>query len=412
MKKPELLSPIQDMTSLASAIDGGADAVFFGVTGFNMRANAKNFSVEDIAEVVEVARSSGVKVYLALNTIVYDSERLEMQALLLEAKRSGVDAVICWDLSVIAFALSIDLPVHVSTQASIANTDSARFYKNLGAERIVLARECSLEQICTIKEAVDIEVEAFIHGAMCVSISGRCFMSQFTTCHSANRGECRQPCRRNYLIKDIEGEYEFEVGKDYVLSAKDLCTLPFIEELVYAGIDCFKIEGRNKSAEYVKEVTSVYREVVDMVWDGLEKKDSPLFLTELQVLKKKHMENLLRVFTRGFSSGFYLGKPIDEWTKAYGNVGSERKVYLGEIQHVYKKIGVAEFTVNTKEKLCVGDEVYVQGGKTGTQRGIVKSMEIEGKKVKEVVQGQVVAIQFPFPVRVRDTVSRIDSAKL
>ncbi|HCC05408.1 TPA: protease [Patescibacteria group bacterium] len=408
MKKPEILSPIQDFTSLTAAIDAGADAVFFGVIGFNMRVTAKNFTVLDIPLITEKAHAAGVKVYLALNTIVYQEELEEVRGVLEASLKAGVDAVICWDLSVVQIAKSIGLPIHLSTQASVANAEAALFYKELGISRIVLARECDLEQIKKIKEKADIEIEVFIHGAMCVSISGRCFMSQFTTCHSANRGECRQPCRRNYMIRDVEGQYEFEVGPNYVLSPKDICTLPFIEELVFAGIDCFKIEGRNKSAEYVAQVTSVYREVVDFVWDNKDRTETAKYKKELAELKEKHMKNLERVFTRGFSSGFFMGKPLNEWTNKYGNAGTERKVFIGKIVNVYKKIGVAEVHIQSNEQLKVGDEIYVQGEKTGIVRVSITSMEIEHKKVTSASQGELVAIQVEGEVRKTDEVYRID----
>jgi U32 family peptidase len=411
MQKPEILSPIQDYTSLTAAVEAGADAIFFGVIGFNMRVTAKNFTVADIEKVVAYAHAHAVKAYLALNTIIYQEEIAEMRTVLETAKKAGLDAVICWDFAVIQIAREIGLPVHLSTQASVANAESALFYKNIGIERIVLARECSLEQIKEIKEKADVEIETFIHGAMCVSISGRCFMSQFSTCHSANRGECRQPCRRNYMIKDVEGEYEFEVGQNYVLSPKDLCALPFLEELVFAGIDCFKIEGRNKSAEYVSQVTSVYREVVDFIWDNKDKKDTKECMEELAVLKARHMESLSRVFTRGFSNGFYMGKPLNEWTNKYGSVGTERKIYLGKIVNVYKKINVAELKIETNETLSVGDEVYIQGDTTGIIRTKIESMEMEHMQVKSAKQGDMVAVKVEHELHRGDTVSRIDAVK-
>lgn len=409
MLKPEILSPIQDFTSLTAAIDAGADAVFFGAIGFNMRVTAKNFTLEDIPKITEIAKKANVKVYIALNTIIFPEQVDDMRAVIQASYDAGVDAVICWDFSVVQVAKEIGLPVHLSTQASVANVEAAKFYKNLGVERVVLARECDLKQVERIKKEAGVEIEVFIHGAMCVSISGRCFMSQFTTGHSANCGECRQPCRRNYRIIDTEGEYEFEVGQDYVLSPKDLCALPFLENLMEADIDCFKIEGRNKSAEYVFQVTSVYREVVDFVWNNRERKDTEEYKKELADLKAKHMENLERVFTRGFSNGFYLGKPMNEWTHKYGNVGTERKVFLGKIVNVYKKIGVAEVQIQTHETLSVGDEVYIQGQKTGIVRTKVESMEIEHENVESASQGQLVAIKIGGDVRKRDDVSRIDT---
>ena len=408
MKKPEILSPIQDFLSLKAAIDAGADAVYFGVRGFNMRVTAKNFTVEDLPKITKTARVADVKTYLALNTIIYEEEIDEMRNVLQKAKDSGIDAVICWDLSVIQAAKEIGIETHLSTQASVSNSESALFYKNLGITRVVLARECSLEQIKKIKEKTDVEIETFIHGAMCVSISGRCFMSQFSTGNSANRGACRQPCRRNYMIKDVEGEFEYEVGPNYVLSPKDLCTLPFIEKLVFAGIDCFKIEGRNKSPEYVSDTTSAYREIVDFVWNNKENANSEKFRKDLELLKTKLLKKIERVFNRGLSDGFYMGKPFDSWTKSYGNEGTERKIFLGKITHVYDKIKVAELKIETDKHLQVGDEILIQGASTGNFRTVVKSMEIEHKKVERAEQGDFVAIKIDKKVRCNDMVYRVE----
>ncbi len=408
MKKPEILSPIQDFTSLSAAINAGADAVFFGILGFNMRATAKNFTVEDLSKIVKKAHDSNVRVYIALNTIIYQEEMSEMRTVLEKSKKAGVDAVICWDFAVIQTAKEVGLEVHLSTQASVSNVESALFYKKLGIPRIVLARECDLDQIKEIKEKAEVEIETFVHGAMCVSISGRCFMSQFTNCNSANRGECRQPCRRNYMIKDVEGEYEFEVGQNYVLSPKDLCALPFLEKLIFAGIDSFKIEGRNKSPEYVATTTTAYREVVDFICDNEKDIESLSVKKELDTLKEKHMENLSRVFTRGFSDGFYMGKPMNSWTESSGNTATERKIFLGKIENIYKKINVAEIKIQTDENVSVGDEIYIQGEKTGSVRLKIESMEIEHKKINKAIQGDFVAIKVTGDVRRNDEMYKVD----
>ena len=412
MKKPEILSPVQDLVSLKTAIDAGADAVYFGIRGFNMRITAKNFTVKDLPKITKAAHEAGIKTYLALNTIIYEEEIDEIRSVLQKAKEAGVDAVICWDLSVIKAAKEIGLETHLSTQASVSNSEAALFYKNLGITRIVLARECSLEQIKKIKEKADIEIETFIHGAMCVSISGRCFMSQFSTGNSANRGACRQPCRRNYMIKDVEGEFEYELGPDYVLSPKDLCTLPFIEKLVFSGIDCFKIEGRNKSPEYVSDTTAVYREIVDFIWENKNKQDDNTFQKNLAEIKKRLMKKLERVFNRGFSDGFYLGKPLNSWTDSYGNAGTERKIFLGKITHVYDKIKVAELKIETDKPLQIGDEILIQGANTGNFRTVVRSMEIEHKKVEQAEQGDFVAVKIDKKVRCNDLVYRVEKIKI
>jgi len=240
MKKPELLSPIQDFISLQAAIQGGCDAVYFGIKGFNMRAGAKNFKINDLKKIVKICHENNIRAYLAVNTIIYEQEIVKVKSLLTKAKVAQVDAIICWDLAVIELVNKFKLELHISTQASVVNSKSAEFYRKLGAKRIVFARECSLEQLKKIKSKSKIAVEAFVHGAMCVSVSGRCFLSQFSYNKSANRGECLQPCRRKYLIKEVDGKNEFEIGEDYVLSPKDLCTLPFIEKLIEAGISSLK----------------------------------------------------------------------------------------------------------------------------------------------------------------------------
>ncbi|MCX8147630.1 MAG: U32 family peptidase, partial [Candidatus Woesearchaeota archaeon] len=279
--KPELLSPVFDLVSLRAAISAGADAVYFGLKGLNMRITAKNFELGQLKNIVKICHENNVKAYLTLNTIIYDEDMKKLEAMIKEAKKAKVDAVICWDPAVIMQARKITkgkIPLHISTQASVSNSEAARFYKKLGAKRIILARELNLKQIKDIKNKVNIEIECFVHGAMCVSMSGRCFMSQFVFGRSANRGDCLQPCRRSYIIKDKEEGFELELGNNYVLSPMDLCTLPFIEKLIEAGIDAFKIEGRARSPEYVKVVTECYRKAIDAYFD---KKLTPELKQEL-----------------------------------------------------------------------------------------------------------------------------------
>ena len=404
MKKPEILAPIQDFMSLTAAIDAGADAVFFGVRGYNMRVTAKNFTVEDLPEIAKIAHGAKVKIYLALNVIVYEEELEGMLVVLQKAKDAGVDAVICWDLSVVRNAKKIGLEVHLSTQASVSNSEAALYYKELGISRIVLARECNLEQIKDIKKKANIEIEAFVHGAMCVSVSGRCFLSQFTTCKSANRGECTQPCRRSYIIKDTTGDAEFEIGSNYILSPKDLCTIPFIEKLVFSGIDSFKIEGRNKSVEYVTDVVSAYREIVDFIWDNKDKAEDEEFKKELEEVKTKLLKQVSRVFNRGFSGGFYMGKPLNEWANTAVNVSTEKKAELGKVINFYQKIDVVEMMITTDLTLKVDDEIFIQGQNTGSYRTTVESMEIEHKQVKTAKQGEAVAIKVDKRVHINDLV--------
>lgn len=386
----ELLSPIQDFVSLEAAIQAKADAVYFGIKGLNMRAGAKNFSLKELEKVVKLCHKNKVKAYLAINTIVYDNELDKVKEILKKAK---IDAVIAWDFSVISEANKLNLPIHISTQASISNFEAIKILKKKfkNFERVILARELSLEQIKIIikklrKEKINVEIETFVHGAMCVSVSGRCFLSQEIFGRSANRGECLQPCRRKYLIKDVEEEHEFELGEDYVLSPKDLCTLPFLDKLIKAGISCFKIEGRNRSPEYVKVVTEVYREAIDA-----PKAD-----------KKKLLEKLKTVYNRGFSSGFYMGKPIDEWSKTYGSKATKKKIYVGVINNFYKKVKVAEVRIES-HGIKVGDYIMIQGNKTGVVEQRVKSMQKNHKSIKQIKKG-FVGIKLDKVVRENDKV--------
>jgi len=401
-KKPELLAPVQDYVSLLAAIENGADAVFFGIKGFNMRAGAKNFTIKDLKKIAEIARKNNVKTYLAINTIIYENEIEEIKKILVKVKEAKIDAIICWDFAIIQIARKLGIEVHISTQASIANSMTAEFYRKLGAERVVLARECSLEQIKEIKKHTKVEIEIFIHGAMCVSISGRCFMSQFLFGKSANRGECMQPCRRKYIIKEVEEGKELELGEDYVMSPKDLCTLDFIEKIIDVGVDCLKIEGRNRSPEYVATVTKAYRTIIDFIYSA-PKRDKN-FNIQLSKLKKELLEKLETVYHRGESSGFFLGKPINEWTKGRGNEATKRKVYIGKVSNYYNKIGVAEILIQGKDSIKVGDEIIFQGPTTGVIQEKIASIEKDHKLIKIAKKGEKVAVNSRILVRKNDQV--------
>ncbi|MFH1457145.1 MAG: U32 family peptidase [Patescibacteria group bacterium] len=426
MQKPEILSPIQDFTSLQAAIQGGCDAVYFGIRGFNMRAGAKNFTVNDLKKIVKICRENKVKTYLAVNTIIYQNELKKVESLLKKAKQAKVDAIICWDMAVIELVKKLKMELHISTQASVANSKSAEFYRKLGAKRIVFARECDLKQLKEIKKNSKIDIEAFVHGAMCVSVSGRCFLSQFNYNKSANRGECLQPCRRKYLVKEVSGDSEFEIGEDYILSPKDLCTLLFIEKIIESGAVSLKIEGRNRSPEYVKTVTSVYRQVVDFYFQVSErngkagglhisvrtpKRRFPYFSNkskkEFEELKKKLMKELESVYNRGFSNGFYLGKPINQWTHSYGSQAKEKKIHIGKVKHFYTKVSVAEIEIQANKVLKVKDEILILGPTTGVLRQKVSSIEINHKQIKKATQNDLVAIKIDRLVRANDEVYKV-----
>lgn len=394
-KNMELLSPISDRVMLKAAIDAGADAVYFGLKNLNMRATAKNFSVEELPEIVKICHTNKVKpikAYLTVNSIVYTEELEELKKIIICAKKAGVDAVICWDTAVIQECKKQNIPFHISTQASVSNKEAAEFYKKLGATRIILARELSLEQIKAIIKNVDIEVETFIHGAMCVSVSGRCFMSQHLFKRSANRGDCLQPCRREYRIVDEENN-DLILGNEYVMSPKDLCALPFIDKLIDAGITCFKIEGRARSPEYVKTVTECYREAIDAV-------ENKIFNEELI---KQLTAKLNSVYNRGFSRGFYFGTPTsDDFTDVHGTKASTKKVYVGYVRKFYRQSMVAEVQLDAG-KLKVGDKIMVQGQTTGVQEQILTSMEIDHNQIQEA-EKTAVGIKLDFIARENDQV--------
>lgn len=402
MKKPELLAPIQDYTSLAAAIQNGADAVFFGVKGFNMRAGAKNFTIEDLPKISKIAHENKIKTYLAINTIVFEEEMDKIEKILKAVKKAKTDAIICWDFAIIQMAKKLKIETHISTQASIANSKTAEFYKKLGAKRVVLARECSLEQIKEIKKNSKVEIEIFIHGAMCVSISGRCFLSQFLYGKSANCGQCQQPCRRKYMIKQIDGGKELELGADYILSPKDMCTLDFIEKIIDVGVDCFKIEGRNRSPEYVAIVTKSYRTIIDFIFSAKKRDDK--FKEDLANLKNELFKKLETVYHRGSSSGFFLGKPINEWTKNPESRATMKKVFIGKVSNFYKKIGAAEIKIQGGPRIKIGDSVIFQGPTTGSVEEKIVSIENNHKQVKVAKKGEKVAIKIQNIVREHDQV--------
>lgn len=386
-KKYELLAPAGGFPQLIAAVRSGADAIYFGLKEFSMRVNAKNFEIKDLKKINEIC-GDDVKKYLTINIILYDEEIKKLDKILKKIK-GKVDAIICWDLSIIQLCKKHGIPFHISTQASISNIEAAQFYKDLGAERIVLARELNLKQIKEIHKKVDIEIEAFCHGAMCVAISGRCFMSQDLYGRSANRGMCTQPCRRTYEITDSEGR-KLKLERNTVMSAKDLCTLPFIDKLKDSGITSFKIEGRSRDPRYVDMVVKTYR-------NALDKK-----LTKEEV--EKSLEDLNSVYTKGLSSGFYLGVPTnDDFSNVEHSVATKKKSFVGKVLHYYTKHSVGEVLIQS-EGIKIGDEISVIGNTTGIENFKIESMEINSKKVDSAKQGEIVGIKFPIRVRKNDDV--------
>ncbi|HZX44419.1 MAG TPA: U32 family peptidase [Candidatus Nanoarchaeia archaeon] len=396
--KPELLAPVQDFTSLKAAIDAGADAVYFGIKELNMRLGANNFTKGQIKKVIDICHKNKVNAYFTLNSIIYENETRRINHLLAILKKNKIDAIIAWDFSVISECKKLSLPVHLSTQASIASFQAAKAIKKQfsNIKRINLARELSLSQVRSIIKQIkqhhlDIEIECFIHGAMCVSISGRCFLSQDIFNKSANRGECLQPCRRKYIIKDIEEDHEFELGSDYIISPKDLCTINIIDKLIKTNISALKIEGRNRAPEYVKTAVECYRKAIDAAINGK--------LT--QSIKDELEKKLSTVYNRGFSTGFYLGQPANGWSKAYGSKATTKKILIGFVKNYYKKIGVAEVKIESGN-LKLGDSIMFQGPTTGVVEQKITSMEDSKGKTNKAAKGQLVTIKSDHLVREND----------
>lgn len=378
----ELMAPAGSFAALRAACNAGCDAVYLGLGDFTMRSGKRNFKLSDLKKIRKVCDSYPRKprIYLVLNTIVYDSEIRKLESLVKKVP-GKVDAVICWDPAVIMLCKKYKVPFFISTQASISNSESAEFYKKLGAKRAVLARELDLKQIKKISKVKGLELEVFIHGAMCVSVSGRCFTSQFLHNCSANRGQCFQPCRRSYTVIDEKYGHTLKLENNKVMSAKDLCTLPFIEDIKKAGVKAFKIEGRNRDPIYVKTVTEVYREALD---NKLSKE------RVVELVKK-----LQGVYNKGFSSGFYLGKPTPQDLSEVENSMSDLyRSYLGEVVHIYPKAGTV--AIRLRDELKTGEEIVVIHKDTGVDKVIVEEMEIENKKVDQAHKGQDIGIKLPF----------------
>jgi len=403
MRKTELLAPAGDWSCLKTAVLNGADAVYFGIKNMNMRDNAGNFEVSELPVIMRYLHDNNKSGYLTLNTIFYNHELKKLEMVISAAKDAEVDAIICWDMAVFDLAKRAGISVHISTQASVSNYHAFKFYAGLGAERIILARECSLTDISDIyrqaeSDGLKCEIETFVHGAMCVSMSGRCFLSADTFRKSANRGKCLQPCRRLYRITDVEDEdNSYILGHDYVLSPKDLCSVEILPELVDAGITSFKIEGRIRPPEYVKTTVSCYRRALDAVYDGSY---TPEIAEELK-------KELSKAYNRGFSGGFYKGVERD-WISE-GPCATESKNYLGEVVKYYQKIGVAEIVVRSFG-LNVGDRILIYGKTTPADYCIINEIQIEHESVDSVIKGQNCGIKVPFVVRPKDKVFIIRDA--
>jgi U32 family peptidase len=393
-KKPELMSPAGDWTMLSAAIDAGADAVYFGIDKLNMRAKAANFTIDELPKIAELCKGKNVKTYLTLNTIVYEEELEELESIVSSAKSAGIDRIICWDLAVAQICRKHEIAFCISTQGSVSNSLSSALYKQLGAVRIVLARECSLKEIKSIRANTHLEIEAFVHGAMCIAVSGRCFMSHHLFGPSANRGECIQPCRREFEVKDTTTGKSMIMGEDYVLSAKDLCTIEFIDKLIESGIDSFKIEGRKRSPEYVAKVVSVYRRAIDLYFENKLTGE----------IKKDFLKELEEVYNRGFSSGFYFGKPgSEDYADIYGSKATTRKEYVGVVINYYKKSKIADISLESG-KVSVNDKLLIIGHTTGVVNLSVNNIIKDETEINTAEKGDRITFPCESIVRPHDRV--------
>lgn len=403
---PQLLAPAGSFESLEAALRNGADAVYFGVGKLNMRSNATvNFSADDLPELSFRCHSRGAKAYLALNTILYDSELEEARELCRKAKEAGIDALIVSDPAVMRMANAEKLPVHLSVQANIANLETVRFYAQF-ADVAVLARELNLEQIAYLCRKIREEgirgpsgrlfqVEIFIHGALCVAVSGKCYMSLAAYNSSANRGACFQNCRRAYTVRDAETGTEFTIDNEYVMSPRDLCTLEFFDRILASGVSILKIEGRGRSADYVAHVVRAYRSALDRWLEG-----GSLSAEEL----RKWEEDLASVFNRGFwKGGYYLGNKLGEWAGCGDSQATMRKEFLGKIVNFYRKISVAELRI-TSGKLRTGEKILVTGETTGAEELTVEELLLDGRSIAEAEKGMTVTFRSPIRFRVGDKV--------
>ena len=391
-KDINIMAPAGNFECLHAAIQGGADSVYFGVEKLNMRSHsANNFKMEDLSEICSICRSHGVQTYLTLNIVLYNGDLDDMRRTLDAAKEAGITAVIASDMAAIMYARQIGLEVHISTQLSISNSEALRFYAQF-ADVIVLARELDLHQVKEIKKIIDreqikgpsgrnVEIEMFAHGALCMAISGKCYLSLHEYGASANRGSCYQICRRGYEVTDLETGNRLVVDNKYIMSPKDLCTIEFMDKIIDAGVTVFKIEGRARSAEYVKRVSSCYRRAADAVCDGT-------YTPELAAGLKTELSE---VFNRGFWDGYYQGARLGQWSEVYGSKATRKKVYSGKVTNWFSKLGVAEVLIES-ESLNAGDSILIIGPSTGVVEMTVPEIRVDLKEVQQAGKGTYCSI--------------------
>jgi putative protease len=409
-KEIEIMAPAGSYESLMAAIQGGADSVYFGVEQLNMRAaSSNNFTIDDLRNISEICKNNGLKSYLTVNVVVYDHEIDQMHRIIDAAVESGIAAVIASDLSVINYASSAGIEIHLSTQLNISNIEALKFYAQW-ADVVVLARELNLDQVSHISKGITdqnitgpsgdpLKIEMFAHGALCMAISGKCYLSLHENNKSANRGECYQTCRKSYLATSKESGYELEIDNEYIMSPKDLCTIGFLDKMIAAGVRVLKIEGRARSAEYVKEVCSCYNQAVLAIEDGtFNKEKTDIWRTRLST-----------VFNRGFWDGYYLGQKMGEWNTNYGSSATKRKVYIGKITNYFTKLNVAEIKLENGN-LNKGDTILITGPTTGVIEYDVEEIRVDLKVTEAALKGELCSIKSGDYLRRSDKVYKwVDS---
>ncbi|MFO7863196.1 MAG: peptidase U32 family protein [Salinivirgaceae bacterium] len=407
----EIMAPAGNFESLTSALKAGANAIYFGVGHLNMRANSSvNFTVEDLPDIVQRCKDYNARSYLTVNTVMYDHDLQPIDGLLKKAKEANVSAVIVSDMAVLIKAVELKMEIHASTQLNISNIESLKFFSQF-VDVVVLARELNLNQIAHITKQIEeqrivgpsgrlVQIELFVHGALCMAISGKCYLSLHEFNKSANRGACMQTCRRSYRLTDKESDYQIDVDNEYLMSPKDLCTIGFLNKILDSGVSVLKIEGRARSPEYVHNVVKVYNEAVTAIEDktyGTKK------------IKQWTIE-LKKVFNRGFWNGYYLGQKMGEWSHVYGSQATERKMYVGKVTNYFSKLGVAEFLLEANT-LEVGDKVLVTGPTTGLVKKTVDEIRVDLKSVKRAEKGAAVSMAVPDLVRRNDKLFKIVPAE-
>ena len=400
------MAPVGSRESLAAALAAGADAVYFGIEGLNMRSrSSSNFTLDDLREIAALCNAKGVKTYLTVNTIIYDSDMARMREIIDAARSAGISAIIASDIAAISYAVAVGEPVHISTQVNISNIEAVRFYARF-ADVMVLARELSMEQVSEISRAIreenicgpsgeQVRLEMFCHGALCMAVSGKCYMSLHEMNSSANRGACNQICRRGYTVTDKETGAQLDIENQYIMSPKDLKTIHFLNRMVDAGVTVFKIEGRARGPEYVLEAVSCYSEALQAICDG----------TYSEERVAEWDERLGRIFNRGFWDGYYMGQRLGEWSAKYGSSATRVKHYIGQVLRYFPKLGVGEFRLLAGE-LRVGDEVVITGPTTGALIFKVEQLRLDVDPVPSVKKGDVFSMPVPEKIRLSDRLYR------